>query len=86
MINSISSFSFDNFFLSYGIHKYVIIIAITYVLNNERSHCNLYYIFPVSHLAKVIRSLIVLSFKHQNPLGGLDALSRARADEGNDGL
>jgi hypothetical protein len=35
MINSISSFSFDDFFLSYGIHKYVIIIAITYVLNNE---------------------------------------------------
>jgi hypothetical protein len=28
-------FSFDDFFLSYGIHKYVIIIAITYVLNNE---------------------------------------------------
>jgi hypothetical protein len=35
MINSISSFSFDNFFLSYGIYKYVIIIVITYVLNNE---------------------------------------------------
>jgi hypothetical protein len=34
MINTISSFSFDDF-LSYGIHKYVIIIAITYVLNNE---------------------------------------------------
>jgi hypothetical protein len=35
MINSISCFSFDDFFLSYGIHKYVIIIAIIYVLNNE---------------------------------------------------
>jgi hypothetical protein len=35
MINYISSFSFDDFFLSYVIHKYVIIIAITYVLNNE---------------------------------------------------
>jgi hypothetical protein len=31
--------------------------------------------FPVSHLAKLIISLIVLSFKHQNPQGGLDALS-----------
>jgi hypothetical protein len=27
--------TFDDFFLSYGIHKYVIIIAITYVLNNN---------------------------------------------------
>jgi hypothetical protein len=35
MINSIFSFSFDDFYLSYGIHKYIIIIAITYVLNNE---------------------------------------------------
>jgi hypothetical protein len=35
MINSISSFLFDDFFLSYGIHKYIIIIAITYVLNNK---------------------------------------------------
>jgi hypothetical protein len=32
-------------------------------------------IFPVSHLAKLISSLIILSFKHQNLLGGLDALS-----------
>jgi hypothetical protein len=32
-------------------------------------------IFPVSHLAKLISSLINLSFKHQKPLGGLDALS-----------
>jgi hypothetical protein len=32
-------------------------------------------IFHVSHLAKVISSLIILSFKHQNSLGGLDALS-----------
>jgi hypothetical protein len=31
--------------------------------------------FPVSHLAKLISSLIVLSFKHQNTLGGIDALS-----------
>jgi hypothetical protein len=31
--------------------------------------------FSVSHLAKVISSLIILSFKHQNTLRGLDALS-----------
>jgi hypothetical protein len=35
-----------------------------------------YDIFPVSHLAKLISSLIILSFKHQNPQGGLDALSK----------
>jgi hypothetical protein len=34
-----------------------------------------YDIFPISHLAKLLSSLIVLSFKHQNPQGGLDALS-----------
>jgi hypothetical protein len=32
-------------------------------------------IFTVSHLVKLISSLIVLSFEHQNPQGGLDALS-----------
>jgi hypothetical protein len=32
-------------------------------------------IFPVSHFAKLISALIILSFKHQNPQGGLDALS-----------
>jgi hypothetical protein len=32
--------------------------------------------FLFSHLAKVISSLIILSFKHQKPLGGLDALSK----------
>jgi hypothetical protein len=32
--------------------------------------------FTVSHLVKLISSLIVLSFKHQNPQGGLDALSQ----------
>jgi hypothetical protein len=31
--------------------------------------------FSVSHLAKLISSLIILSFKHQNLIGGLDALS-----------
>jgi hypothetical protein len=31
--------------------------------------------FPVSCLAKLISSLIVLSLKHRNQLGGLDALS-----------
>jgi hypothetical protein len=31
--------------------------------------------FTVSHLAKLNSSLIVLSFKHENPLGGIDALS-----------
>jgi hypothetical protein len=31
--------------------------------------------FSISHLAKLISSLIILSFKHQNPQGGLDALS-----------
>jgi hypothetical protein len=34
-----------------------------------------YDIFPISHLAKLISSLIILSFKHQNQQGGLDALS-----------
>jgi hypothetical protein len=34
-----------------------------------------YDIFPISHLAKLISSLIILSFTHQNPQGGLDALS-----------
>jgi hypothetical protein len=38
-------------------------------------------IYPVSHLAKLIISLIVLSFKHQNPQGGLDALSEASSAE-----
>jgi hypothetical protein len=36
-----------------------------------------YNIFPISHLAKLISILIVLSFKHQNSQGGLDALSDA---------
>jgi hypothetical protein len=38
-------------------------------------------IFPVSHLAKLIISLIILSLKHQNLLGGLDALLEAYAAE-----
>jgi hypothetical protein len=59
--------------LSYGIHRYVIIIAITYVLKNGQSQYN-YKTFFHSHLAKLINSLIVLSLKYQNSLGGLDAL------------
>jgi hypothetical protein len=34
-----------------------------------------YDVFPISHLSKLISSLIILSFKHQNPQGALDAPS-----------
>jgi hypothetical protein len=44
---------------------------------NSFSYLSFDDILPVSHLAKHISSLIILSFKYQNPLGGggLDALS-----------
>ena len=32
---------------------------------------------PIQALTKLISSLIVLSYNHQNPLGDLDALSKA---------
>jgi hypothetical protein len=42
---------------------------------NESVQHNHKIFFSVSHIAKHISSLIILSFKHQNPLGGLDVLS-----------
>jgi hypothetical protein len=76
IINSFSSFSLDE----------ILIIFMTLRIYNHIGHnvCLVKWIasihskdiFPISHLAKLISSLIVLSFKHQNPQGGLDALSK----------
>jgi hypothetical protein len=49
------------------------ILAIMYVLTNGLVQYN--------HLAKLISSLIVLSFKHQNPQEGLDALSYSEMEK-----
>jgi hypothetical protein len=80
-INVFSSFSLDE----------VLLISMTLRMYNHIGHnvCLVKWIasihsqdlFSVSHLAKLITSLIVLSFKHQNPQEGLDALSMAGSDE-----
>jgi hypothetical protein len=67
IINSLSSFSLDE----------ILLVFMTLRIYNHIGH-NVYLIkwiasmrsqdiFHVSHLAKLISSLIILSFKHQNP-------------------
>jgi hypothetical protein len=75
IINSFSSFSLDE----------IPLVFMTLRIYNHNGHniCLVEWIasihsqdiFPVSHLAKLISPLILLSFKHQNPQEGLDALS-----------
>jgi hypothetical protein len=75
MINLFSSFSFDEIILVFMTFKMCNQIGHNICLDERIASTQLQDISPVSHLAKLVSSLIVLSFKHQNPLGGLDALS-----------
>jgi hypothetical protein len=75
VINSFSSFSLDEILLIFMTLKICKHIGHNVCLVKWIASIYSYDIFPVSHLAKLISSLIVLSFKHQNPQGGLDALS-----------
>jgi hypothetical protein len=71
----ISSFSLDEIllvFMTLGIYNH---ISHNLCLGKWIASIHSHDIFHVSHLAKLISSLIILSFKHQNPQRGLDALS-----------
>jgi hypothetical protein len=79
--NSFSSFSLDGIlcvFMMLGMYNHIghNVCLVKWIASVHPQD-----IYPVSHLAKLISSLIVLSFKHQNPQGGLDALSEASSAE-----
>jgi hypothetical protein len=64
----------DHIALSYGVYDIEIIFPYAlYVLINKYSK-QYHKTSFVQSLNKYISSLIILSFKHQNPLRGLDAL------------
>jgi hypothetical protein len=75
VINSFSSFSLDEILLIFMTLKICKHIGHNVCLVKWIALIYSYDIFPVSHLAKLISSLIILSFKHQNLQGGLDTLS-----------
>jgi hypothetical protein len=75
VINLFSSFSLDEILVIFMMLKICKHIGHNICLVKWIASIYSYDIFPVSHLAKLISSLIVLSFKHQNPQRGLDALS-----------
>jgi hypothetical protein len=75
IINLFSSFSLDEIllvFMMLGIYNH---IGHNLCLGKWIASIHSQDIFHVLHLAKLIISLIILSFKHQNQQGGLDALS-----------
>jgi hypothetical protein len=67
IISPLSSFSLDEILLvfmtlriyNHIVHNICLVKWIASIYSQD--------IFPVSHLAKLISSLIILSFKHQNP-------------------
>jgi hypothetical protein len=75
IINSFSSFSLDEILLVFMTLRIYNHISYNVCLIKWIALIHSQDIFPASHLAKLISSLIVLSFKHQNPQGELDALS-----------
>jgi hypothetical protein len=75
IINPFSSFSLDEILLIFMMLKICKYIIHNICLIKWIASIYSYDIFPVSHLAKLISSLIILLFKHQNPQRGLDALS-----------
>jgi hypothetical protein len=75
IINSFSSFLLDEILLVFMMLRIYNHIGHNVCIAKWIASIHSQDIFPISHLAKLISSLIVLSFKHQNPQGGLDALS-----------
>jgi hypothetical protein len=75
IINSFSSFSLDENLLVFMTLRIYNHIGHNICLVKWIASIHSQDIFPISRLAKLIISLIILSFKHQNPQGGLDALS-----------
>jgi hypothetical protein len=75
IINSFSSFLLDEILLVFMMLRIYNHIGHNVFLVKWIASIQSQDIFPISHLAKLISSLIVLSFKHQNPQGDLDVLS-----------
>jgi hypothetical protein len=75
IINSFSSFSLDENLLVFMMLRIYNHIGHNICLVKWIASIHSQDIFPISHLAKLISTLIVLSFKHQNSQRGLDALS-----------
>jgi hypothetical protein len=74
-ITTFSSFSLDEILLVFMMLRIYNHIVHNICLVKWIASIHSQDIFPISRLAKLIISLIILSFKHQNPQGGLDALS-----------
>jgi hypothetical protein len=75
IINPFSSFSLDEILLVFMTLRIYNHVGHNICLAKWIASIHSQDIFPVSHLAKLISPLILLSFKHQNPQEGLDALS-----------